>query len=253
MLVVASRISHQRAIDLAQAGFRTDEFAVHFNVLAEPKLRVMPGPSAIDVTRATDDAGNCLLLRRDAPEVNYNAGGPVWSFATRLRYPEEPGRRIQALTGTITVPVATRFATVEISDLPGAIKNAPDVDSRAAIDVNGLRFSVRSVTQSGERWEVTLAASAPRGRNDEFNRVQQLLYNPDVKLVDASGRSILRSAGPNFVGSDQPNTLEMTLIFDRNLSDGRPTPGAARRLVWRIPVETRQLSLPFELNDLPMP
>lgn len=256
LLVAASRISHQRAIDLSQGGFRTDEFSIHFNVLAEPKLRVMPGPTAVEITVADDDAGNSLLLRRDAPEVNYNAGGPVWAFATRLRYPDQPGQRIARLAGTIALPVATQFATVQVTDLPAAMENKTDratANALAVVEANTLRFVVRGVRQMGERWEVSLSASAPRGRNEEFNRVQQLLYNPDVRLLDAAGRSIVRSAGPNFTSSDQPNTLELTLIFDRNLSDGRPTPGPARSLVWRIPTETRQLTLPFELTDLPMP
>lgn len=258
VLVVASRVSHQRAIDLNQGGFRTDDFTLHFNVLAEPKLRVMPGPTAVELTDALDDAGNSLLIRRDAPEVNYNAGGPVWSFATRLRYPDQPGQRIVRLSGTIAVPVATQFATVQVSDLPAAAgnqnkTNASTINPLAVVEANTMRFVVRSARQMGERWEVSLSASAPRGRNDEFNRIQQLLYNPDVRLLDAEGRGILRSAGPNFTSSDQPNTLELTLIFDRSLSDGRPIPGQPRSLVWRIPTETRQLTLPFELTDLPMP
>lgn len=254
LLVSASRLSRLQAIDFSQGGTRNDEFTLTFNVLAEPKLRVMPGPAAVQVTEAVDDAGNALVSGRDAPEVSYNSGGPAWSFATRLRYPsEQPGRRIERMAGTITLPVAMRFATLEVSDVtqPG-----PHVMTAAAGLEDGSewpRFAVRSITQTGERWEVNLSAAAPRGRNDAFNRLQQLLYNPDVRLLDADGRSILRSSGPNFTSSDAPNALFMTLVFDRNLSDGRPTPGTARSLVWRVPVETRQVTLPFEIRDLPMP
>jgi hypothetical protein len=118
---------------------------------------------------------------------------------------------------------------------------------------NGYRFLVRSISQAGERWEIRLSASAPRGRHEDFSRLQQMLYNPDLRLLDAAGRPILRSSGPNFTSAEDPNSLEMTLIFDRNLSDGRPMPGVARSLVWRIPVESKQLTLPFEIDDLPMP
>ena len=254
LLVSAARITRLQAIDFSQGGTRNDEFTLSFNVLAEPKLRVMPGPAAVQLTEAIDDAGNSLLPGRDTPEVSYNSGGPAWSFATRLRYPTDPpGKRIDRLAGVITLPVAVRFATLELTDITAA---GPHVMTAAVVaeePSESPRFAVRNVTQTGERWEVSLSAVAPRGRQDEFNRLQQMLYNPDVRLLDETGRSILRSSGPNFTSSDVPNSLYMTLVFDRNLSDGRPAPGPARRLVWRVPVETRQIALPFEIRNLPMP
>jgi hypothetical protein len=266
LLVSAARVSRLQAIDLSQGGTRTDEFSIAFNVLAEPKLRVMPGPTAVQIAEAFDDAGNSLIVPgRDLPDVSYNSGGPTWSFATRLRYPPvDAGRRIDRIAGTITLPVATRFATLEVSDVtaagPHVIVATPGIESSDAgtgDELAGVRFAVREIVQTGERWEVSLSAAVPPrasgGRHDDFARVQQLMYSPDVRLADANGRAILRSSGPNFTASDAPNTLHMTLIFDRNLSDGRPTPGVARSLSWRIPIQTRQIALPFEIRDVPMP
>jgi len=244
LLISAARIHHQRSIELSQGGIRHDEFVIGFNALAEPKLRIMPGPAAVTLSHAFDDVGNSLLLGQQ-PEISYGAGGPVWSFAVRLRYPEKPGGRIERLGGTILLPVATQFAVVRIDDLAAA-------QSRV-VEAGGMRFAVRHVTQTGDRWEVGLSATTPSNDREDFGKVQQLLYNPDIRLLDAAGRSILRSSGPNFTSSDHPGTLQMAMIFDRNLSDGRPTPGPARSLVWRVPIASKTISLPFEIVDLPMP
>jgi hypothetical protein len=74
-----------------------------------------------------------------------------------------------------------------------------------------------------------------------------------LRLLDEQSQSILRSNGPNFVAADAPNALELSITFDRNLSDGRPAPGPATRLLWQIPTETRTIEVPFEMTNLPMP
>lgn len=245
ILIAAGRIYHQRSIEFTQGSLRNCEFGIQFNALVEPKIKTMPGASLVRVLEAVDDRGNQLLPPGGSQET-FGGSGPYWSFAARLQYPDKPGARIARINGELVFSAATRFETIELTDLSG-VRNVVTVAGR------DCRFIVRSVTQNGERYEVALAGAAPAGDVEAFHRVQQMLYTADVRLLDARSQSILRSAGPNFIASDHPNTLELTMTFDRNLSDGRPTPGAAHRLLWPIPVESKPITLPFEIRDLPMP
>jgi hypothetical protein len=253
LLVAAARVYHQRSVEFMQGGTRTSDFGVQLNVLAEPKLRILPGAASLRLAVAEDDAGRSLLLDAGQDET-YGGGAPYWTFSARLRYPDDrlaPGRpaappvRIRRLAGTVTFVAATRFETVDVTDLASA--------GNVAVEAGGCVYVLRRVHQSGGRYEVSLAAAAPPGDAEAIARLQQTLYTAPVRLLDDRGRPLLRSAGPNFVASDRPHELELTVTFDRNLSDGRPAPGPACRLLWQIPAESRPISLPFELRDLPLP
>jgi hypothetical protein len=244
VMIAATRLYHQRSIEFNQGSLRNSDFGLQLSAVAEPKIRLMPGAAALRLSSVLDDCGNSLLVDGPANET-YGGGSPFWSFTARLRYPDKPGARISKLAGTLTFAAASRFDTIELTDLAAA---------RNVSAVNGdSQLIIRHITQTGDRYEVSLAAIAPLGDSAEFNRLQQLLYSADVRLLDASGQSILKSTGPNFTAADSPNTLELSIVFDRNLSDGRPTPAPAARLVWQIPVETKTIQVPFELLDLPMP
>ncbi|MCS7033620.1 MAG: hypothetical protein NZ561_06445 [Phycisphaerae bacterium] len=242
--ITASRLYHQRSIDFNQGALRTSDFGLTLHVVAEPKLRLMPGPATLRLTCAVDDRGNSMLPEGPFCET-YGGGTPYWSFTTRLRWPEQPGVRIRRLAGVIGFVAASRFETLESTEL----NELKDV----AVSNGRSRLLLRQVTRNGSRYEVSLAAIAPPGDSAEYNRLQQLLSAVDLRLLDGKGQSILRSSGPNFTTTDSPNTLEFSLVFDRNLSDGRPTPAPAARLIWQVPIETRALEIPFELVDLPLP
>jgi len=245
LLIVASRITHQKSVEFTQGAQRSSDFAVHFTALAEPKLKIMPGAASVRLTEAVDDRGNSLLPPGSIDET-YGGGSPFWSFQTRLRFPDNPGTQISSIAGQLTFNAASRFESIELTDLANA-RNAQS-------DIGHFRFIVRQVTQTNDnRFEVAVAAVAPPGEPEEFNRLQQLLYSAELRLLDTEGRSIMRSAGPNFTPSERGNTIEMTTLFDRNLSDGRPAAGPAHKLVWQIPVESKPLTVPFELKNLPLP
>ncbi|HRK32457.1 MAG TPA: hypothetical protein PLD59_15440 [Tepidisphaeraceae bacterium] len=245
MLIVASRIAHQKTVELAQGLHRTSDFAVHFTAIAEPKLKVMPGAATVRLKSALDDLGNNMLPQGHVDET-YGGGSPFWSFQSKLAYPATPGRVIQRISGEITFNAASRFETIELTDW---------INQRGSFERFGdFDFVIQRVTALGDsRYEVTVAAVAPANDPDAYNRLQQVLYAADLRVFDAQGRAIFRTAGPSFAPTDRSNLIEMTSIFDRSISDGRPAPGEASTIAWRVPVETRLITVPFELNNLPMP
>lgn len=244
VMIVASRIYHQRSIEFSQGNLRNSEFGLSLLAMAEPKIKLMPGAAALRLTEVVDDRGNSLLSELAANET-YGGGSPYWTFNARLCFPANAGTKIAKLAGTLSFVAASAFNTVELTDLPAA--------QNVAVQSGQSRLIVRRITQTGERYDVSLSAIAPPGDTAEFNRLQQLLYSAELRLLDDKGQSILRSNGPNFVAADAPNALELSITFDRNLSDGRPAPGKATRLLWQIPTETRTIEVPFEMTNLPMP
>ena len=47
--------------------------------------------------------------------------------------------------------------------------------------------------------------------------------------------------------------LEATLNYTRGRFGNVPAPGEPVKIVWEVPTETRDVTVPFELQDLPLP
>ncbi|HWB54414.1 MAG TPA: hypothetical protein VG722_09485, partial [Tepidisphaeraceae bacterium] len=70
-----------------------------------------------------------------------------------------------------------------------------------------------------------------------------------ISLLDAEGHQ-LRSRGPGG-GGGGPTHMIYTMTFDR--ASGRHPTGEPARLVWKVPISTKMIDIPFDFKDLPLP
>jgi hypothetical protein len=252
-LVVANFVSRSESIDLSQmhgpagnALHTEQDFSVQFTATAEPKLRVLQASSAARIDQAIDDRGNSLLPPDAPPEGS--AGYAVnivgnWSFAARLNYPDrdrQPGTRISRLKGSVSAIVRTRSESIQIKD----ILTAKNVDRTAG----GTRYSFKGITRNERQYQVSISAQLDPTRADDATRIQSVLSSDDVRLEDSAGHAWL-VVGRNI--SNGNNSLDATIDFS---SENMPQPpGEPSKLVLLIPTETRELIVPFEFSNLPIP
>ncbi|HSI33696.1 MAG TPA: hypothetical protein VK986_08920, partial [Tepidisphaeraceae bacterium] len=270
LLIRAEMIAHNRSLSLRDANDQTNDFSISLSVMAEPKLKVLDYAGTARIEEAVDDRGNSLLPAPgdDAdpgPEETYgnvHGGSPgQWSVGATLTYPADPGRKIARLRGTVAAEVQIRAARLEVP-----IQSARGV----SVDLDGVRLRVKSA--DGLRAEVSVARD---GRGDaEWYRLRALLCTGEALLVDEKGQVIARSQpGADADESDDGQRMDVRLRFARDGEDepefGRPGRrrggrggGAAEerrrapegaKLIWDIPVETREVVVPFMFRDLPMP
>jgi len=246
-MVVAQRVHRAQTIDLANGGGTQNEFHVQFMGFAEPKLRLLQAGSELQLDEATDDNGNSLILT-NAPAHNGYASGinGAWNFTARIRYPEQnPGRKIARLKGRLPVILQTGYESIDIED-PLSQKNVVK-------NLGGMKFVMKELLRNNDRFTLKLAIHV----NPEMHaRLQGILNNngnnADLRLIDDTGQTYFaQSRGTNNVN----NVFDVTIDFvsDPYRRSNRKTPGQPVKLTIRVPTETKNVSIPVEFNDLPIP
>jgi hypothetical protein len=261
LLIRADGLTRVSTIRLRPPRDANVEFAISLTAFAEPKLRVLDYSEVVRLVEAVDDKGNSLIPPPDANGVtpnidvfgNHHEGNPGrWNLGATLHYPKGAGTRIARLRASAAVVVQTRAAVLDVP-----IAEAASFSRTLA----GLRVQRRSV-DSG-KCELSVFRD---GRDDaERYAARMQLLAGQAQLFDAGGRVVARSQGGVEAEESADNDkLDVRLRFIREPSpaeDVKPgkrkaaatAPPEPARLVWEFPAESRELSVPFEFRDLPIP
>ena len=255
-MIVANQITRTQVINLGAGGQRApsdDNFGVQLSAYAEPKLRVVRSAGGVKLEEVVDDKGNSLLPPATHPnEGGYYGGGEgVWTLYARLQYPEAKaaGSRIRKLRGSTAFTVQTKSQRIEVGDLFNMKDNAQVV--------GGTRVVFKDFKKQGEGsglWHLrlTIARGNAAAPGDVADALQSTVYTR-LKVLDAKGRP-LDHRGYSSTGRNEET--EMTLHFGQGhaFADGQDQPsGDPVKLVWEVPTETRDVTVPFEFTDLPLP
>ena len=176
-----------------------------------------------------------------------------------LNYPEQNrGKKVARFKASAAVEVVTETAKLEVALKDGGGKWVRDVEKSAG----KLRVLVKGLDEAAGRCGVVVYRD---GRNDaEWQRLRGLIQAGEARLVDGEGKTLAWTApARDAVDNDELERMEVGLRFEGPVRRGRVGVeiGAvsglqlskAARLVWELPVETRQVSVPFEFRDLPIP
>jgi hypothetical protein len=171
-----------------------------------------------------------------------------------LHHPKGIGKQVKRLRASTTVLVETRSAVLDV----------PLTSARNATrTVGGVRVAVKSVDSS--RAELSVFRD---GRSDaEWYAVQLQLSAGRAQLLGDGDKVVARGQGGATTEESPDNQrVDLRLRFGREGEDGRVgkegkrVGGAAAgssseptRFVWEFPVEARELVVPFEFRDLPVP
>jgi len=244
-LIAAQTLHHSTSVNLAQGGPVCHDFSINLTAYSEPKIRVLGYSSSLQLEEVVDDKDNSLLMGGPQYESTSTGNGWAWGLYARLNYPANPGTKIAKLRGSIRFTVQTQTHLIEVPD----ILSAKDVTKAVA----GKNFTVKRVTRQGDQYAVSLVIYQDGRPAHEWSQAQSAIYqNVGVALNDASGRPLRFSHTSST--SSSGDSMEMTYIFNRSEGDGDTGPtGEPTKLVWEIPLESKQISVPFEFTNLPMP
>jgi len=231
---------------------------VQLTALPEPKLRIRKSEAMARLTEAVDDHGNSLLPEQANDDENGGfTTGPAgtWAFTARLKdATQNPGRKIARLKGSVRTVLLTQFQTVEVAD----VLTSQNTDR----DLGGSKLVIKSLKKDEQNASlyhltatVTLMTAAGNDTSEEWERLEAVFNSGDAKLLDAAGKPF-GVQGRN-IGGGQNNTMDVTIDFTR---DYGPAPnaeanklGEPSRLVLKVPTESKEMAVPFEFRDLPIP
>jgi hypothetical protein len=202
-----------------------------FSVYLEPGMRLLRY-SRFPVIEAAADAQGKPVILPNAAALNARAGmADVWGGGSsnpfQVMVPNAP-RDLAYLKGTVRATLATRVQTIEFDNIAAANNVEKKLDGR--------RFLYNCMVPEPGEYLITLVA---------YNTVPPTpgLQQTHVTLVDAAGNEVLGGGG----GS---STSATRVEFQMSFRQGRKT-GPAAKLVLEVPVESRDVTIPFELGDPP--
>jgi hypothetical protein len=237
-LVTCNQINRNHYVDLNQPKNVRRQCNVMLMVYAEPKLRVLQGSYNARLEEAVDEKGNSLL----APGMQYEQLQPgnswAWNVNCNLMPPEGAGAKIAKLKGTGRFLLQTRSEKTEISDVLAA-RN----ETRAA---GGKRFTLKEVRRTGDSYQLVITLYRSGWQQNEWNYMYT--YNA-FRLVDGKGNPLTRVS--NSTAHSNAESMEMTLTYQRVLFNDAA--GEPAKLLWEVPTETKEVVVPFEFTDLPLP
>ncbi|MGD0387446.1 MAG: hypothetical protein ABSC42_00710 [Tepidisphaeraceae bacterium] len=212
------------------------EMVLMLNVIPEPKLRVI-GTSMVDWLKdCVDDKGHSLMPtepnRRFFPGFMMQRGArqPLWSLQTSLREFPGMGSKIARLRGEINLSAQTRSQVFEIEDITRA-RDATTQDGPAS-------FTVMGCSKINMNYQLTVMI-----RGITMNDPQYQDFANSAELVDDKGQTIFLQ---NCIPRPSPQVVNVILAF-------QPTQNTPVKLRWERTLERKMLTIPFELDDLPLP
>jgi hypothetical protein len=241
-------VQENRTIRFGMGVQRQGFMTLVVDVVPEPKLRVLGAEGYDWVRECIDDKGNSLVLRAAGnprfirPGMMVFSQGPrqpFWSISTNLREVQGMGTKIARLRGELEINVQTQAQTFEFDDVTrasGQVKNDGQVD-----------VTLRSCSRMNLNYRLDMSFSGV-GINQNNQSVQDFMNS--AQLVDDHGLVIEhQSAQPQFraIGAvGVPSTENVMIIF-------QPTQNTPTKLRWNRTLEQKRLTVPFELDDIPLP
>lgn len=248
VLFVPGQLTRTQVVDLTGPPAHSGAFQLSMTAVAEPKLVVLQADGAVRLDEAVDDRGNSLLAEGVAPPAGpLNTGGRVFPITCRLKYPDRnPGRTIARLRGTMRFVIQTKSERLEIADVL-ASKEVHWTAGDARVVVHGM-------TRGPDGYELQLgigsAQPAPVGAGRGAGwQLHQSMQNR-LRLLDANDQPVERRG---YSSRNADDRTEFTLQFSEATHPHGRRAAEPLKLVWEVPTETREVAVPFEFKDLPMP
>ena len=221
-------------------------FSIQLTVFCDPQAGVSDLGTAT-VTQAEDESGKSLIPdNREGRESRMFYGGGmrnalVQNAGINLANPKDIGKQIRILKGVLPARVVTKVETLEM--------DAFDKPVRRELSDFDVTIELLPQKEANPRnWQMRIIfAQKPGSRaglRREFNNDFQSLINT-MNVHDKGGKRLMASP---FGGNSSDGVFTQTVNLMPQEGAGAPA-----KLVWKLPKETRQITIPFEFKDLPVP
>jgi hypothetical protein len=222
---------------------------MHFTCLIDPKAKAVQGTTMVHLDEVVDERGNSLVPQGNRFQQSMASPGWgsnwMWDLHAPLQYRPDMGKRIAHFRGSVRFLMQDKTDVWEIDDIKQA--KAPERT------VANVKYTIAGLRKTGERsWELQIGiehdGSMPPHQNPltDFASIQR-----GIRLLDAGGNAFETSGGGGGGGGGR---LQYTINFHRTPDPGNvPADAEPAKLIWEIPTDLKEVTLPILLRDLPIP
>jgi hypothetical protein len=242
-MVMATMVNTYASRDFNQPAVTRRSCNINLLVYAEPKIRVLQGSYGARVDEAVDEHEQSWVMPGQQAEGMQPNMTWVWPLSVSLMPPENAGKKLARLKGSGRFVIQTRSEQAEITNvLDPKTKNVTRV-------VGGKRFTLKEVRRAGDSYIVTLTLYRAGWNPNEWN----YMYPQSIfKLLDGAGKPLPRTS--NTGGGGGGEQVDISIHFQRqNWAPSDNDTADPVRLVWEVPIETKEVVVPFEFTDLELP
>lgn len=207
----------------------------------DPRLQIVALAQNARIEIADDEMGRSLILPTKPGPVDERWNTAVVRGFSDFNVPLKPntGTRIAHFKGTCRVRVATRSEAWEITDL----LKMPQARRITRLGIEQT-LNVLSLQREGRTWQVNLLI-----QNEGPLRLRLPAGTTSfgtLRLLNAQNRDFQWSGS---AGGGGDNDVRNTFSFSVGPKDDLGEPA---KLIWMIPVEWKEIDLPFEFHDVPL-
>jgi len=241
-MIVLYRINRRHDVNLSAPEETRRVCTLGMGLLAEPKVWLLKVAQVAQIEQAVDENG--LILPSQPIPYSGRSDTPMawkWDMAAYLNTPPGTGERIARLKGNVRVTVRTKSESCQIDE----IQTAHNVERT----LDGHKLLVKDVRRNnGETFTLSLSVNRDPAKKGGWGDIN---LASTFHMLDAAGRPLSRR---NFgAGGGEGDQASLSLTFGRDDWAGGEGAGEPVKLVWEIPTEAKELSIPFEFVDVPLP
>ncbi|RYG66262.1 hypothetical protein EON80_15795 [bacterium] len=230
-----------------------DQLALTTYTLADPKLA--PTKYRFEILEAFDDIGNDLRPVGNAVKpfsgTQTGMGTPIFVM---LASKPEMGKKLVKLRGIVHFSVLTRTQHWETDELDKPVTDTVQFDGgEFKINFDGLK-------PQGNGWSANFSATSQGKHLERFWRSRfgsgNVSQGPSNGILDFSGLPPVRLVDENgltVMGSGRVSGFSIGSKLPRTETRNFPPMAKPVKLIVDFPIERREVSVPFEFTDVPLP
>jgi len=246
VLFIADSVSFNQSFNYISQQQTQSSISLRITAYVDPKIDVLE-LVALHLDEAVDENGNSILINPKYGEALSAGTGPPGPLrgSIRLAYSPDTGKRIARLKGSARFALCTKRETWEVAD----IRNAKDVVrkmSPGTYTIKGLENQADNPSAYNLSIEIEQA-----GAMRSLTPLTIFSAFPNgPRLLDENGRAYQSGGGGG--GTVGGGPLRYSFRFRDPANEGQKL-GPPARLIWNVPVEMKEISVPLEMTDLPLP
>ncbi|MGA2499580.1 MAG: HEAT repeat domain-containing protein [Tepidisphaeraceae bacterium] len=256
-MVMAANVQRHETLDFGDPNNPSRQYSLYVHVCADPKMHIIRANNILEVSRAVDEKGNSLVVKQEG-YTGFNSGNQnpwFWELQAPLQLRPDIGKKLVEFKGVAKFSAQTKTERWEFEN-PMKIKN-----EQKKLQNDTVTLTVKSVAASpnnnGVEVQIGVSVKSKGGLNI-FARPEPQQQNPltdysmlqqNIRMVDAKGRQFQFSGGG---GGGGATSWDYSFNFQPRDANGQQI-GEPAKLIWELPLEVKEIAVPVEFKDLPLP
>lgn len=245
-------LSRQNSVSFGSNNATQSYFNGQMNVMFEPKVRVSGYSYQPLILEAVDDRGNSLLPKeQSANGMNaMNVPQAQISIGFNLTYPSKnAGTKIVRLRGKNRFSVATRVESVKFNDITDGKEQSQQTPSGRRMTLMSLKPQTDNNDGSGRQYVAQVVIYRDGTDQQKFNETASSVV---IRCMDSEDRELTYQGYQSSANNGNEAKLSM-MFYRRGRNEGGDETGEPAKLVWEVTTDSKDITVPFEFSDIPMP